>query len=270
MISLTEQQINDAKNNEIEAITAVIRATEDNVINLSRRYARTNGTRDDALSEELAQIGRVAVWEAIKRFQGSGVGSFISYIDRTVKGTLSDARKRETRRGVSRSVAADFERALRASGGDPFEAERVATDPEVMGDRRMSRETAYAARLSWQGADSLDAVVTDDADNETTLGEVLPGALPVPGDLTEPSDRETRHRRAVRERVHATLAQLGEQQRAVLKGTYGIAPMPYYGTQNDEELAQALGVPRARIRSIRARAHARFETLWLQGANADA
>ena len=270
LFELSEYQIARAKENDLAAVAAVVEATDDHVTRLAHHYARTSGRPDYDLAEELSQVGRIAVWEALGRFKGVTFAQFVAYMDRTLRGVLADARKRETRKGVSRSVAAAFEFALRGAGGDPYEAERLACIPELMGYRTMSPEMAYAARLSWHGTESLDIIVTDDQDDEIALADIIPSNLGVPEDLAEPHDTERARRQSIRERVHATLNRLGEQQRNVLKGTYGIAPMPVHGTQNEDELAAAVGIDRSRVRSVRARGHARFEELWLRGASAGA
>lgn len=267
MIELTCQQIADAKRNDLRAVTAVIQATDRHVMTLARKYARAQGAPDRELTQELAQIGRTALWDALGRFQGDTVPSFITFIHRTLNGTLSAARKRETRHGISRSAAQDFEYALRHSGGDPYEAERVATDADVMGARRMSRDMAHAARLSWQGPGSLDHLITLDDGERIPFGETVADSAPGPEEIitADPRDLPDLRRKALRTRVHDVLAQLGDQQRAVLKATFGIAPYDCFGTDNDELMAAHLGIPPERIRSIRTRAKRRFRHLWLSG-----
>lgn len=269
MIDLTAQQIEDAKSNDLEAVTAVIQATEERVMQLAQRNAVVNGRHDADLFEELTQIGRIAVWEAIARFKGADVAQFFTYIDRTVSGVLGDARKTETRQGVSRAVAADFEKALLLAGGDPYKAQEVATSADAMGARKMSPEMAYAAHLAWQGADSLDAPVRVHGGESEPLGWTVADTAGIPSEAPEPRDVAIQRRRVIRDRVHDTLNRLGEQQRHVLKGTYGISPSAYYGTANETELAAAVGVDRSRVRSIRARGHDRFRAIWLQGVNVD-
>lgn len=68
MIDLTAQQIADAKANDLSAVSAVIQATEERVLQLAAKYATTGGKFDRDLSEDLAQTGRIAVWESIARF----------------------------------------------------------------------------------------------------------------------------------------------------------------------------------------------------------
>lgn len=267
MINLTPEQIAAAKANDLAAVTAVLAETEERVLQLARRYATTAGRLDADLMDDLAQVGRVAVWECIARFDGESVAQFFTFVDRTVAGTLNDERRVETRTGVSQQVAKDFERALSMAAGDPYEAERLAVMSEAMGARRMTPETAYAARLSWQGSERLDARVIGQEDS--TLGDTLAyeGTYGVPDDLVTDRDRETARQREIKGYVHAALGKLGDKARNILKGTYGIdGPVPYYGSENEAEFCAFLGIPRLTdLRSQRAKAKARFAEVYLKG-----
>jgi RNA polymerase sigma factor (sigma-70 family) len=267
MINLTAQQIADAKNKDLDAITAVIKETEERVGQLARHYATTSGRTDHTLMEDLMQTGRIAVWEALDRFQGTEVAQFFTFIDKTLKGVLSDERKEEQRIGVSRSVAADFEKALRIADGDPYLAEFLVTTTEVMGKRKMSEDTAYAARLSWMGIEYLDRPVTTGHNDKPadckSLGETIADTLGVPEDLLEPSDYVSAERKKTTDKVQYVLKKMGAQHRHVLSALTGIAPVGYYGTENDAELAEELGVQQYRVTSIRSRAKDRFAELWI-------
>lgn len=274
MIDLTNEQIAAAKANDTDAVTAVIRATDERVIQLARRYATTGGSTNLDLAEELAQIGRVAVWECISRFSGEDVAQFFTYMDSTVSGTLSDARRADQRQGVSPSAAKDFETALRLAEGDPYEAQRLAAS-DAMGKRKMSPDMAQAARLSWTGHEYLDAPIAkavgahSAAEERSTLGSFVDERFGVPADLVEPSDLDRERRKATRERVHATLGQMGAGQRDILKGTFGISPAPFFGTDNEDDLADYAGCARAQVRANRVKAKARFEALYGEpGGNA--
>jgi len=261
VIDLTEQQIADAKANDLEAVTAVVKATEARVQQLAWRYASNNGRTDLDLLDDLAQIGRIAVWEGIARFAGRTVAEFFSFIDGTIQGVMTNARKTETRPGVSRAVAAEFERALSVAGGDVYEAERMVTQTEVMGARRLSPEMAHAARLSYQGVEYLDAPVKT-GDHGLTLADWLAASLEMPTELLESSDFERARRNATRDKVHGVLNMMGKQQRTVLKALTGIEPVGYYGTENDEELASDYGYPPKRIKIARSEGKKQFAALW--------
>jgi RNA polymerase sigma factor (sigma-70 family) len=264
VIALTEQQIADAKNNDLTAVTAVVEATEERVQQLARRYATGSGRTDLDLQEDLAQNGRVAVWEALGRFNGQTVAEFFVFIDRTVQGVMSDARKVETRPGVTRSIASEFERALSIAGGDPFEAEKVAQS-DVMGKKKLSPEMAYAARLSWQGVEYLDAPASSgDGEAYASLLDKVADRVGVSSDLVEPSDYAKVRRDETRDNVHTILDRMGRQQNDVLKATFGIDPVGLYGTENDDEIAADFGIERHRVRVIRSLGKTRFAKLWTE------
>lgn len=269
MLDLTDAQIAAAKSNDIDAVTAVIKATEDRVTWLAREHATSGGRTDADLAEDLAQVGRIAVWQAIERFEGASVAQFAAYVDSTVRNTMANARKEQTRAGVSRQTAATFETALTMAGGDPYEAERLVTTDVFPADRRMAKDRAYAARLAWQGVEYLDAPIGGEGDETITLGETLASRIGLPDDLIEDADIESLRKREIRDRVREIVARMGEQRRYVLSGTYGLPFAPYYGTENDAEMAADLGIPKKQVQVVRSLAGSAFRKTWLKGANAE-
>ncbi|MCX5398483.1 sigma factor [Streptomyces sp. NBC_00102] len=153
MTTLTHAQISAAKNNDLSAVSEVIRETESLVSSRARKIVGTSGPSD--LVEDLTQIGRITVWQAIKTFVGDEPNQFMAHIDRAVTRAMEDARREATRPGVAPRVAKAFEDAISKAVGDPYAAERIATT-DAMGRDKMSPELARAARLSWLGVDSLD------------------------------------------------------------------------------------------------------------------
>jgi RNA polymerase sigma factor (sigma-70 family) len=276
MIDLTAEQITAAQNNDLTAVTAVIEATEERVLQLARRYATNGAHVDESLAEDLAQEGRLAVWQAIARFEGTDVAQFFTFIDRTVRGTLSNERRAQTRTGVNQQAVKDFETALVAAKGFPYDAERLACSAEVMGARKMSPEMAYAARLAWQGLDSLDRPILGsggayDSDRTATVGELIPSEIGIPEELMTTQDVETARQRATRDAVRATLARMGRNQAGVLQRDYGIGSVPYYGDEparRDDEMAADMGMSVKQVQQARTFGRKRFRVLYLQGANA--
>ncbi|MEW2302598.1 sigma factor [Streptomyces sp. NPDC006655] len=274
MIDLTVEQIRAAAANDLQAVTEVLAALEPRIGQLANKYAANGGVRNHDLAEDLEQEGRVAVWQCIARFEGDSVAQFFTYIDRTLRGVMDDKRRCETRPGVSEDTARRFERCLTVCAGDPYEAEREAQRVDgCLGRERLSREMAYAARLSWQGLRYLDAPIPagpnmlgDPSEQTRTLVEVVADKyVGIPDDLADSADIERGHRKAIKEAVHATLNRMGRQQAFVLKATYGIDPVPPMDT--DREIGEALGLgEKVSVRSIRARGHARFRELYLAGA----
>jgi RNA polymerase sigma factor (sigma-70 family) len=283
MIDLTAEQIADAKANDLTAVTAVINATEDRVMQLARKYAANGAYVDDALVEDLAQEGRTAVWLAISRFEGKDVAQFFTFIDRTLNGALSDERRKLTRSGVSQQAVKDFETALSAAAGDPYEAERLVCTAEVMGARKMSPELAYAARLAWQGVDYLDTPTKGNAVNHdySKWGNEVPGTLAdqiayaLPADLVTTADVASARQREVRNTVHATLNKLSDRMAGVLRRDYAFDGVPHYtdGTKAnvgtaDAEIAAEFGITPYQVQQARTKGRSRFRELYLKGANA--
>ncbi|MFE7315159.1 sigma-70 family RNA polymerase sigma factor [Streptomyces sp. NPDC057555] len=261
-------QIAAAKSNDAEAVSHVVRETDERVTQLARRYATTGGCTDYALMDDLAQTGRLELWQAIARFEGESVAQFFTFIDRTLNGVMSNERRAQTRHGVSEAIAKEFEKALTMAHGDPYEAEHIAADAEYMGKRRMTEEMAYAARLSWQGLDSLDARATTGDEDETTVADRLLSTIGLPEDLIEPQDVETARQRETRRNVHAALDKMGKKSADILRGTYGVAPAPMtFGNENEDLLADWVGMDRRLLRQNRAKAKTRFRDMYLKGAN---
>ncbi|MEV7925291.1 sigma-70 family RNA polymerase sigma factor [Kitasatospora sp. NPDC088779] len=262
-LSLTPEQIAGARNNNLGDITAVLAAMDHRVQWHANHYASTGGRLDRDLAEDLAQDGRMALWRAIERFEGDEVSQFFAFADRTISGALADKRREMTRQGASRQASKDFETALGMCGGDPYEAERFCIDPPT-GFRRLSPESAWAARMAWQGLRYLDAPAGVDG---TTLGDVVADTTDVPADLVEQADVERHRRHVIRDAVHTTLNKMGPMQGHVLRADFGIAPVPLYGPEvPDEDLAADMGVTERQVRQGRYLGRKRFAELYLAGA----
>ncbi|MCX4687208.1 hypothetical protein OG401_23370 [Kitasatospora purpeofusca] len=263
MIELSAEILAAAKNNDIAAVAAVVSATEKLVTTRARRFAGN----DLSSVDDYAQAGRVAVWEGIKRFEGSTLPEFVAFVDRSISGAMADARRAEMMQGVTPHAAKVFGEALAKAAGDPYEAEQIAAS-EAMGKDRLSRELAYAARLSWAGMDSLDRPFNVDITGESvSLGDVVARELGVPAELVEPRDVAAHRRTVVRKRVHLALGRLSERQRTVLKAGYGIAPMALYRVAvDDSELADELGATPAQVQMARYRGGLRFAEVYTEGA----
>lgn len=267
MADLTPAQIVAAKNGDSTAITAMVDMMEDRISYLSFRHATSSGRTDHQLKDDLAQEARIAVWQAIERFAGTTPGQWFAFAGSRAEGAISDARKAESRQGVSRPIAGDFERALALAEGDPYEAERLATTEEALGVRKMSPEMAYAARLSYMGLTYLDAPLPGyETEDGMTLGESLVDRAGVPEDLLTSDDVASERSKETTRRVHATLDAMGEQQRIVLSALTGIRDVAEYGTAHDDELAADYGIPRKRVSVIRSKGKDRFAELYTRFA----
>ncbi|CAD80135.1 RNA polymerase sigma factor [Streptomyces phage phiBT1] len=158
---LTFDVIRAAQNNDLDAVTTVIKATESRIDVLARkaanRMAPHGGARFADYADEFAQVGRVAVWDCLKRFTDTTVESFERYVYTTVETTLKDAvrSERNGNAGADPDAVKVFAAMLEAADGDVYEAARLAQIIPPKG-KRLSPDRAEAARMAWQGAVSLD------------------------------------------------------------------------------------------------------------------
>ncbi|MFJ3858138.1 hypothetical protein ACIPRL_18075 [Streptomyces sp. NPDC090085] len=268
MTHFTVEQIAAAKQNDIAAVTAVIAETETLVTRRANEYANQGGRVDHALADDLAQAGRIKVWECLAKFEGVSPREFMSYIDKCLHTAMAEQRRVIRRPGVSERTARDFELAITLAGGYPYDAVRIACTDE-MGPRKMTRDRAYAALLSWLGMDSLDRPIVHEH-NEVpgiTLGDVVAQASGVQADLVESGDYADASRKAVREQVHRVLAKLSDRQRHVLKADHGISPVGFYGDGPDAALAVDMGVTPYQVKQARVKGKNRFTELYVAGAN---
>ncbi|MFJ8472147.1 sigma-70 family RNA polymerase sigma factor [Kitasatospora sp. NPDC094011] len=268
MLNLTDAQISAAKANDIAAITAIIGETEPIVIEAAKRHSKFGGEEDPHRAEDLAQEGRVAVWRAVERFEGTTVAQFAAYIRQTIEGVITDARRAATWVGVSPRAAKDFEMALRFASGDPYAAERLAVQADPMRDRKMTPEQARGCRLAWQGLEFLESPAGIDREGSPiTLGMVLAEEVAMPEDLIEAADRAAHRRTVLRSQVHRALGGLSERQRTVVKAEFGISPVPQYGPEiPDADLAADLSITAAQVKKARYLGKERFAALYLAGA----
>ncbi|MGW3674657.1 sigma factor [Streptomyces sp. NPDC005166] len=128
----------------------------------ARRMSPQGGARYADYRDEFAQVGRVAVFEALDRFADTTVDAFERFVYTTVQRTLLDAVRAERNFGADDKAVKTFASMLELADGDTFEAARLAqTVPPKGSGYRLSAQRANAARLAWQGAVSLDKTYTD-------------------------------------------------------------------------------------------------------------
>ncbi|WP_327304721.1 sigma factor [Streptomyces sp. NBC_01298] len=268
MTHFTAEQIAAAKGNDIDAVSAVIAETETLIIQRANEYAKASGRIDRDLAEDLAQEGRIMVWQCLAKFEGETPREFMAYLDKALRTAMADQWRSIRRPGVSERTARDFELAITLAGGYPYDAVRVACT-DAMGPRKMSRERAYAALLSWLGIDSLDRPYNErDFGEYFTLGDVIAFKSGVPADLVDSTDYASTSRKAVRDQVHFVLGKLSDRQRHVLKADHGIAPVGFYGDGPDSVLADDMGATPYQVKQARVKGKARFAALYQAGATA--
>ncbi|WP_030832611.1 sigma-70 family RNA polymerase sigma factor [Streptomyces hygroscopicus] len=223
-----ETLIREAQNGSADAVAGILGELDGLIRARARRI-------DPYSAEDLAQVGREALWCCLSRYDGRYASSFIAYADRTVKGAMMDAHCAMRYPGISLESAKLWRSALKHADGDADEAERLMCSGELAW--RAKPETAKAVRSAVSPAEPLP--------------EHLAAQIPA-----KPSE-------AVRERTEGRVAwmllTLGEQQRAVLEMTFGLGK---FGRMTDSEIGEALGIPAKRIPSVRSKALARLRARW--------
>ncbi|MFF7689701.1 sigma-70 family RNA polymerase sigma factor [Streptomyces syringium] len=268
MTHFTAEMIAAAKGNNLDAVAAIIAETDALVLQRSRDYATRGGRTDHDLADDLAQAGRIRIWECVGKFEGDTPAQFMAFLDKALHSAMGDQRRKLSRPGVFEQTSKDFEIALTRSGGDPYEAARFASTDE-MGPRKMAPDRAYAALLSWLGTDSLDRPLSEDMYSDAiTLGDVIAAESNIPADLLDHTDYESTRRTTIREQVHRALGLLSERQRHVLKADHGISPIGYYGDTPDAVLAGDMGVTTDQLKQARIKGKKRFFELYQAGARA--
>jgi RNA polymerase sigma factor (sigma-70 family) len=177
---LTIDTIRAAQDNDLDAVAQVIKATESRIDVLARkaanRMAPHGGPRFYDWADEFAQVGRVAVWDLLKRFTDSTAEAFFKLTYTTVENKLKDAvrAERNGNAGADENAVKVFAAMLEAADGDVYEAAKLAQTLPPKG-KRLSADRAEAARMAWQGAVSLDKAntETEDPDQNGTLAGLL-------------------------------------------------------------------------------------------------
>ncbi|WP_327385685.1 hypothetical protein [Streptomyces sp. NBC_01207] len=270
MTQLTHAQISDAKNNDLDAVSSIIRETEELVNARARRFATTGGHTDTDLAEDLAQVGRITIWEALGDSVGDDPAQFMACIDRGISRAMADARREATRPGVSIYTTKRFEKAIALAAGDPYDAEKIAAS-DAMGDDKLSPDLAYSARLSWMGSDSLDRLIYEpgfmEGISSVSLADAISAETGVPAYLLDANDIAAHRREVIRSQVHRILGKLSERQRHVLKAAHGISPVPQYVLgADDAELGAELGATAYQVQQARTKGQKRFSELYRAGA----
>ncbi|WP_405398465.1 hypothetical protein [Streptomyces microflavus] len=263
--TLALSTVRAAQANDLEATATVIEATASRVAVLARKAARRmadSGPRHDDYRDEFEQMGRIAVWEALTRFDENVTTDFLGFAYTTVETMLLNATRSERNQGVDADAAKTFLSMLDRAGGDPFLAEKLSQTVPPAG-RRLSADRAHAARLAYQGADSLDAPAPGSVDTDEPW-EPGTSTYGVPDDLVTPDDVSREADRVKRCLVHGLLDTMGEGQAYVLRGTFGIDPVPFYGNAADEDLAADMGTTAKAVREARSKGLKAFGKRYVQ------
>jgi hypothetical protein len=222
-MALTAATIQDAKTGDLEAVQAVTAATDRIISSLALEAANKGGKGHlhvASLKEELEAEGRLALWEAISRWEADhhSKASVETFLFQRIKGAIHECLQRTVNPGADLDALRVFTQCLRvAEGSLDLAAQLCTTLPEK--GRRLSQERAQAAKLAYQGAKSLDAPVLGSEDGSQTLGDTLADLVPfdVPEDLVEPNDLAARQRTLRLTIFRAVFSSLPEFRQAVLR-----------------------------------------------------
>lgn len=254
MDTLTIETIKAAQNNDLDATTRVIEATESRIGHIAYRFGASADQRD-----EFTQVGRIAVWEALPRWAGDSVDSFYAFMHRTIEGKIKEAGHTERAQGATgadRDALAVFAACFQEANGDIDVAEILCGTLPPKG-RRLSPERARAARLAWEGTVSLD--MSNGEDEGAALSDVLTSDYGVPDELVTVDDLNAEGKRRKAAMVRAVIDSMGAKQAHVLRARWGIdAPESGTGADADAEVAKEISVRPPQVGSIRNKAHRSF------------
>ncbi|MFE4367964.1 MULTISPECIES: sigma factor [unclassified Streptomyces] len=251
-MALTPELIADAQNNDMNAITVVIREMEPRMTQIANRVGTPNN------HDDLMQDGRMALWAALPRFTGGSVDNFHAFMYRTIEGTMYETAREERNAGATgadRDAMKLFTAYVREYGDDLDVIEQmVQTDPGP--GKRLSATRAHAARMAWEGSVSLDM---PNGEEGASLADVLETNYGVPEELVTPEDLNAdaaKHKRAL---VRAVIETMGDKQARVLRARWGIGERDLgSGTEADEILAAELKCSTGAVRFSRTAAHKSF------------
>jgi hypothetical protein len=208
------------------------------------------------------------VWESLPRFEGDSVDSFYGFIYATVEARLLDA-TRETRTGATGAdsdAVKVFGQMLKTADGDPFLAEKLCQTVPAKG-RRLSADRASAARMAWQGTDSLDVPAPNAGDD---VYSSLAESLEIPADLITTADLNKEDARVKHALINGILDVMGTAQRDVIRHSFGIGGVEDFGygreDNRDEELAAFLGTTVSSLRPNRSKGLKSFAKRYVKAA----
>lgn len=267
--TLTMEQIIAAQNNDLDAIEAVVAAMESRIQIVANAEARRLQRDAAYFSDEFAQEARIAVWEALPRYTGTTVDDFFGFMHRTVCGVLKESASAERNPGADRDALKVFASWVKRCDGDAAMAEKMCQTVPPEGGRRLGRDRAHAARLAWQATESLDAKISTSEGEEGSwdYAGMLHSSLGIPEEFITSADITAEEKRQNVAIVRAVLDSMGEQTANVLRGSFGIAPMMYYGhargDNGDAELAEFLGMTDKQVKTGRAKGYMAFAKRYI-------
>lgn len=254
---ITIEDVRAAQDNDMAALTRISEYIDGAVTRMASNVARSSGVGADA--DDLAQEGRIAVWQALPKFRGDTVDEFVSFAYRTAKRAMLVTRQEENAPGLPEYAATVFSAMLTRTHGDHELARELAQTLPPKG-QRLSKEAAWSAYAAFNTEVVPEGSTYDNDPGGWARLEWLYAAHGVPADLVTASDitKEAQRERAAI--VHAVLNSMTDLMNEVLRGTYGIERPEI---ADIDELADALGLDRASVRRARSKGHASFAKRYI-------
>ena len=280
--TLTLDLIRDAQANGLEGTSAVLSAMNGRIGKLADAAARRmsqNGLSFEDYREDFRQDGALAMFEALPRFSGSTVDSFYAFMWSTIEAVLKDKVREARNQGADEDALKVFASMLEKADGDVYLAEKFAQTVPPKG-RRLSADRAQAARMSWQGAVSIETPAVriqpaaggfggsgDYYEATYSHAENLASSLGVPEDLITPEDITSEERRQKHAIVNAILDVMTPNQANALRHSYGIGGVECFGTGDAGDLpglAAHLGLDIIPARDARVKGHKSFAKRYIK------
>ncbi len=235
-----------AREGDIAAVDRLVTANLRFVISFVKRYQGHGLDLSD-----LVAIGNEGLLRAVRKFDPDRGVKFISYAVWWVRQAVLKALAEQTRSvrfPLNQNTA--VVRFAKAQGMLAQELGRTPTDHELSTALAVSLEEVRDAKRLFVSEVSLDAPMENSDSRSTTLGERLP--------VGDGSDIELRTDEVLRRDFIERLFQryLTPRERRILSLYYGLDPTEEARTL--EEIGEALGVTRERIRQLRERAFAKL------------